>query len=131
MKSGVLCVSHRAQLLCHNLKEHIVCAFQHLGTASEILMELYLLKLAVLPGVGLIFFQKQLRSGQTEFVNTLLHISYHKYVRLSKPLSGNCPDQGLLHQIAVLILVHQDLVKLAGQIVRRLAQFSAVSIKNL
>ena len=121
MKGCLLCVGDGAQILRHNPVKHVVGALQHLPAASEILVKLNLLIETVFLRVGMVLFQKQLRSGQAEFVNTLLYIPYHKHIGCSKPFSGHCPDKGLLHQIAVLILIHQDLVKLTGQKIGRLA----------
>jgi len=46
-----------------------------------------------------------------ETVNTLLNISHHKYTGTCVIPFGYHIDNGLLHQIAVLVLVHQNLRK--------------------
>ena len=65
----------------------------------------------------MVLFQKQLRSSKTEFVNALLHISYHKNIILSEPFPGHCLQKRFLHQIAVLIFIYQNLFKLTAQFV--------------
>ena len=81
-------------------------------------MKFDLLVQSVLFPVGLILFQKQLRFRETELIDTLLHISDHKHIRGSKPLSGDTADQRLLYLVAVLILVHQDLLENFRKLVR-------------
>ena len=58
-----------------------------------------------------VFFDKKLRSCQSELINALLDISYHEPVKCVLFLSGNTFKEQLLDQIAVLVLVDQDLGK--------------------
>ena len=80
-------------------------------------MQFYLLVEAFFRCIAVIFFQKQLRAGQTELINALLHIPHHKNIGTAEPLPGNTVNQGLLHQVAVLVFVNEYLVELAAQFV--------------
>ena len=99
--------------------------------AAEVLLKLDHLTWTFLPCIGGIFFHKKLRSCQTEPVDALLHVSYHKHVWMADPLSGNAADQRFLHQIAVLVLIHQNLLVLAAQFLccrRRLSGYLPCSL---
>ena len=61
--------------------------------------------------IGMVLFHEKLRSCQTEFINALLDISYHETVKCALFLPGNTLKEQLLNQIAVLILIDQDLGK--------------------
>ncbi len=63
-------------------------------------------------GIGLIFFQKKFRSGQAEFIDTLLHISHHETVIAALLLAGHRPEQIFLYQIAVLVFINEYLLKI-------------------
>ena len=63
--------------------------------------------------VSLVLFQKQLRPCQPEFINALLHVAHHKAVKTAFRFPADTGQQILLHQIAVLILVNQNLMKTA------------------
>lgn len=65
--------------------------------------------------IGTEFLHKQIRSGQTETVNALLHISHHENIIHAVLYSGHRGQQFFLHQITVLILVNHNLCKLPGQ----------------
>ena len=80
-------------------------------------MQLDLLMAALLCRVSLIFFQKQLRAGQPELIDALLHVAHHEHVGAAEALAADALDQRLLHHIAVLILVHQDFPKMFRQLV--------------
>ena len=73
--------------------------------------------------IGVIFPQKQLWPRQTELIDALLDISHHKYIRPAKPFLRHGLQEGLLHQVAVLILIHQHLVELTAEFIRRLRIF--------
>ena len=60
----------------------------------------------------MIFFQKQLRPCQAEFVNTLLYIPHHEPVKLPFLFPGHRLQQIFLYQIAVLILVDENFRKM-------------------
>ena len=62
--------------------------------------------------IGVIFLQKQLRSCQTKLIDTLLHISYHETVEFSFLFTGHCQKQIFLYQIAVLIFINQNFMKI-------------------
>ena len=84
-------------------------------------MKLDLLVRPLLFFVGLIFLHKKLRSCQAEFVDALLHIPHHEHVGLPVPLPGDQADQRFLDLVAVLVLVHQDLLVKLCQLVGRRA----------
>ena len=81
-------------------------------------MELNLLVQPVLFPVGLILFQKQLWFRETELIDALLHIPHHKHIRRPEPLPGNTADQRLLDLVAVLILIHKNLLIDSRKLVR-------------
>ena len=60
--------------------------------------------------VGLIFFHEKLRSCKTETVNALFYVSHHENIFSLVYPPGNKVCEKLLHKIAVLILVHENLV---------------------
>ena len=72
--------------------------------------------------IRFIFFHKQLRFGQTEFIDTLLDVSYHEHVGRAEPFPGDTLNQRLLNLVAVLILVHQDFLIKRRQLIRRRAR---------
>ena len=117
MERRILAISYIAQGFRHDLKKHLVYAFQYAGPAAEILMQLDLLVLAFFCGISIILFQKKLRFRQPEAVYALFYIPYHKYVGLSPLLSGNALYDRLLYLIAVLIFVYKYLLVLPGKLV--------------
>ena len=106
----VLVIGDSTQILSHDLPENEIHTLQHLCPASEVFVQIYSLFLSILYRIAFIFLHKQLRSGQTESVYTLFHISYHKDVLPLVYPSGYCCSQKLLNQITVLIFVHQHFV---------------------
>ena len=87
MQRRLFCILHISQILGHDPVEDRIDTVKHRCTASEILMQFYLLITALLRSISLIFFHEQLRACQTELVNALFHIAYHEHVRTAKPLS--------------------------------------------
>ena len=91
MQGRQLVVEDAPHFPAHNLSKNTVDAGKHLGSASEILMQVDLhssLRLRPAP-VSLILFQKQFRSGQTELIDTLLHIPHHEAVISALSLTGD------------------------------------------
>ena len=80
---------------------------------------------AVRQSVSFIFFHKKLRTGQTELVDTLFDIAYHKQIMLSIPLTADGSKNLFLHQVGILIFIDHDLGiasrKLSGRLCRRFA----------
>ena len=66
--------------------------------------------------IGCIFLHEQLWPGQPETINTLFHISYHKQVVPSVRFPGNTGKNHLLYQVAVLIFIDHDLLKIICKI---------------
>ena len=58
------------------------------------------------------FFHEKFRPRQTEPIDTLFHISHHKYIVAPGRYGGDTGQDRLLYQIAVLILVDHNLLKL-------------------
>ena len=115
-----------AQILRHNLKKYLVDAVKNRRPAPEILAQLYLppslcpglrhpAVLAVL--IALVLLHEQLRAGQAELVDALLHISHHEHVRPPEPLRGQAFQQRLLDIVAVLVFIYQNLRVLPAQLV--------------
>ena len=119
IEGRLLRVPDSSQALCHNLEKYMVDAGQHRIPAAEILLQLNEHIGVRIPGIGVIFHHKQLRHCQPEPVNALLHIPHHEHIGIPQPLPGNRLNQGLLHQVAVLVLVHQNFRELFPQLLCR------------
>ena len=61
--------------------------------------------------VCLVFLHEKFRSGKTKAVNTLLYIPYHEDIVSALRHSGHAGQDGLLHQVTVLIFINHDLLK--------------------
>ena len=120
IQSRRLVVFHTAQLFPHNLPENKVDPGKHLGAASEIPVQIDPLAGPVLQRVRLVFFHEQLRPGQPEPVDALLHISHHENVVNPPADPGHTGKKRLLHQIAVLVFVDEDFLKPVGKFLGRL-----------
>ncbi len=105
-------ILYTALVPAHQIHKDTVYRVQHLPAASEISAQIDALAAAVLMGVGLVFFQKKFRPCQTELIDALFHVSHHKTIEMPFRLAGYRPEQILLHQVAVLILVYQYLMKI-------------------
>ena len=71
---------------------------------------------AFLQIIGLIFFHKQFRSCQTETVNALFYIPYHKQIVDTLRLATDPCQNHLLNQITVLIFVNHNVLIIICQI---------------
>lgn len=96
----------------HQICKDAVDGCQYLPAAPEISAQVNALTAALPMGIGLIFFQKKFRSGQAEFIDTLLHISHHETVIAALLLAGHRPEQIFLYQIAVLVFINEYLLKI-------------------
>ena len=120
LQGNALIVLHAADFPAHDFGENRVGRVQHFPPRAEILIQIDPLRLLVILAVGLVFFLENLRPCVPEAVNALLDISHHKAgitaVRAagkSRPLfSRNGGKKKLLHLVAVLVLVDQNLVKI-------------------
>ena len=93
MQGCILCITDVAEIFCHDPVKNIVDPGQNRVTTSKVLMQLNLKGRAVLGllrRIGMIFFQKEFRSCQTEAINALLHIPHHKHVMLTETFAGDC-----------------------------------------
>ena len=81
-------VSDTANLPAHDTGKYIVYRIHHLYAASEIFRQVDSAQISCLL-IGVVFFQKQFRSRQTEFVDALLHIAYHEAVVMSLSFPGD------------------------------------------
>ena len=107
-------IGNGPQIRLHQLPEQEVYTFQHLLPASEILLQINA-KAAFLPRtIPVILLNEQLRPCQPEAVDTLLHIPHHKQVVQPSAFPGNAVQQNLLHQVAVLIFINEDLPVTGG-----------------
>ena len=120
MQGRILIVDNASHFPPHNPCKNRIYTVKHLPAASEILMEINPHGMISRLSVSLMLFQKQLRPCQPEFINTLLHIPHHKTIVPALRFPADAGEQILLHQIAVLILVNQDLMKTAPVVKRRL-----------
>ena len=110
-------ILHASQAFRHNLKEDVVGAGQDLIPAAEILLQSDEPVTLLLP-VAFVLLQKQVRPRQAELIDTLFHIADHHHIRPPEALAGEITDQLLLHQVAVLVLIHQDLVEHLRELIR-------------
>ena len=103
-------VGKAANFRGHTAAEHGVDSRYHLPGRAEIPGQKHLPTLARLGLLRrnklVVFFQEDSRVCQTELVNGLLHISHHKAVLL---LGGKGGEDGILHLVGVLVLVHHNL----------------------
>ena len=70
----------RISVVVYNAVKNVIDRGQHLRAAPEVFVKLDLLVRPLLFFIGLIFLHKKLRSRQTEFIDALLHITYHETV---------------------------------------------------
>ena len=80
IESRFFIVFHISYRLMHQLIEEIVDRIKHTLTASEILMQLDFLVRALFLCIRSVFFHKQLRTRQTEAIDTLLDIADHEKI---------------------------------------------------
>ena len=108
-------VVNTADLPAHDPPEQGIDGIQDLPAAAEVLVQLDPLQLRVVRPVAVVFFHEDLGPGQAEAVDALLDIPDHKAVVFSVLLAGYDLQEELLHLIAVLIFVDQDLGVVAPQ----------------
>ena len=116
-EGGPVVVGDAPKLRYHDLPEEGVDAFEDLRAAPEILEQVDPLGPAVRPlplvdPVGVKFLHKKLRPGEAEPVDALLHIPHHENVVPPLPGAGHTCQDGLLDQVAVLVLVDHHLPEL-------------------
>ena len=92
----------------HTGGKHMIDAFDHLRTGTEIMAEQHLsalLRLGFFGGcVGFVLFKENPRVCQPKLIDGLLYIAYQKTVLLFPAQRGkDC----VLHAVGILILVHQ------------------------
>ena len=75
----------------HDLVKHVIDKCKDLAAASEIIAKLNELMFFSLLLISMIFFKKQLRPCQSETVNTLLNIPYHKHIMTAFGFFGYTP----------------------------------------
>ena len=107
-------VFHAADLAAHDSHKDVIYAVQHLGAASEILIQVdpLLLRSRRIPllqhRVGAELIDEDLRTRQPEAIDALLDIAHHKAPVMSCRLPGNRAQNQLLNLVAVLILINHD-----------------------
>ncbi len=117
----VVGVVHLAEGGGHEIAEQEVGPLQHLGPGAEVLGENQPpglpLRRAGVVGPGPVLAQEDGGVGQAEAVDGLLHVPHQKEVGA---VPGQGGEDGILHLVGVLVLVHHDLVvpgrPLAGQL---------------
>ena len=78
IQSCAVVVLDSSQFFFHDFPEDMIDALQHFSSASEVLMQVDPLFDAVVKAVGMIFLHEELRPGEAEAVDTLLHIPHHE-----------------------------------------------------
>ena len=78
IQGGAVVILDAPKVFSHDLAEQIIHTVQDLRPAPEIFVQVDPLHYIVFQAVCVVLFHKELRSGKTEAVNTLLYISYHK-----------------------------------------------------
>ena len=113
-------VIHTAHLRAHTGAEHIVTAFQHPGTGTEILTEDHLSVLAGLCGLrrkeGVVFLHKNTRVCQAELVDGLLYIAHHKQI---SPETGQGVINRILNLVGILIFIYHHFPESGSNILCR------------
>ena len=95
--------------LAHDGGKQVVARVQHSRSRTEILPEDNAARLSV-GGVrclteAAVFLKENGRIRQSKAVNALLDVTDHEQVGL---VSGECTEDGILHGVGVLILVHRN-----------------------
>ena len=115
IQSSRLIIINSTQIRSHDLSENKVDTFQNFLSASEIFVKIDPLLQAVCQRIAFVLLHKQLRTSQSEPVNTLLHISYHKDIFTVIHPAGNILHQDFLNQVAVLIFIQKNLIVFLGK----------------
>ena len=127
VKRHLLVVVDAAQHRTHHAVEHAVDRTHHLVAAPEVPAQLDLRIVRIL-----IFHKEEIRARLTEAVDGLLHVPDLEDIRTAEARRRKGTDQLLLHEVRVLILVHQDLPILLCDIIgdrRRMAD--AVGVRGI
>ena len=93
--------------------EHTVNRAHDLVAAPEVPTELDLRIVRIL-----IFHKEEIRARLAEAVDRLLHVTDLKDIRTTEAFRREGPDQLLLYEVRVLVLIHQDLTILMRDIIR-------------
>ena len=121
-------IVHLSQIMMHQLIEDIIGKIKHLTSAPEIPMQVNPLLPAILSAVSSVFVHKKLRSCKTEAVNALLDIPHHEQIMSPILFFGDCPKDDLLHQIAVLVFIDHNLIKMLTKLARSRCRLFCVLI---
>ena len=77
---GIQIILHASDVPMHHIFKDLIAALQHRIPASEVIMKVYPVSRRLFSMISVHFFYKQFRTGISEPVNTLFHISYHKQI---------------------------------------------------
>ena len=125
MKARRLIVRNAAELRAHEFSEYIVRRRKHLRPASEVFVKVDSLLAFPVFCIRMVFFQKQLRSRQTETIDTLLDITNHKPVPSAVLLAGHGREERLLDKVTVLVFIDHNFPELLRQLPRRIGPHQA------
>ena len=105
----VLGIFHVRRVRGHEGAEQAVDQIHDFLFAAEVAVEVDHLSVWIGPClVSAVAVQEQFRLCQPEFIDALLYVSHHEdVVRTGHPL-----DEFILHQVAVLVFIHEDAVEL-------------------
>ena len=127
VKRHLLVVVDAAQHRAHHAVEHAVDRTHHLVAAPEVPAQLDLRIVRIL-----IFHKEEIRARLTKAVDGLLHVADLEHIRTAEARRREGTDQLLLHEVRVLVLIHQYLPILLCDIIgdrRRVAD--AVGIRGI
>ena len=113
MKRHLLVVVDAAQHWAHHAVEHAVDRPHYLVAASEVPAQFDLRIVRIL-----VFHEEKIRARLTEAVDGLLHVTDLEHIRTTEACRRKGTNQLLLHEVRVLVLVHQDLTILLCDIIR-------------
>ena len=113
VKRHLLVVVDAAQHRAHHAVEHTVNRAHYLVAASKVPAQLDLRIVRIL-----VFHEEKIRARLTEAVDGLLHVTDLEDIRTTEACRRKGTNQLLLHEVRVLVLVHQDLTILPCDIIR-------------
>ncbi len=108
----------------------MVRRMKHLVSAPEIFVQFNLPLLFAVRRIGMVFFHKKLGPCQAEPVNALFYVPHHKTVVFPVRLAGNGKQKALLHQVAVLVLVHHNLLIKLPALQRNLSRLLRLPVQK-